>query len=88
MTDFDDHGSRTTTSSHSPSPEPGRLNVFGRTARYFRQVAAEMRKVVWPTRSQLITYTTVVVVFVVVFALAVLGFDLSMAKLAGIIFGG
>jgi len=80
MTDFDDHGSPTTTSSRSPSPEPGRLNVFGRTARFFRQVAAEMRKV--------ITYTTVVVVFVVVFALAVLGFDLSMAKLAGIIFGG
>jgi preprotein translocase subunit SecE len=31
---------------------------------FVRQVVAELRKVVWPTRQQLITYTIVVLVFV------------------------
>ncbi len=69
----------------SDASSPG---FFGRMARFFRQVAAEMRKVVWPTRSQLITYTAVVIVFVSLFALLVLGFDLGMAKLVSAVFGG
>jgi preprotein translocase subunit SecE len=39
---------------------------FARLALFLRQVVAELRKVVWPTRSQLITYTSVVLVFVLV----------------------
>lgn len=31
---------------------------------YYRQIVAEMRKVVWPTRNELWTYTSVVIVFV------------------------
>ena len=31
---------------------------------FYRQVVAELRKVIWPTRKELITYTTVVIVFV------------------------
>lgn len=31
---------------------------------FYRQVVAELRKVVWPTRQQLLTYTAVVLVFV------------------------
>ena len=41
--------------------------LFARIALFFRQVVAEMRKVVWPTRNELITYTIVVLVFVVEF---------------------
>ncbi|MFZ0325398.1 MAG: preprotein translocase subunit SecE [Actinomycetes bacterium] len=78
----------TATPDRGRSPEPARPGLFGRIALFFRQVAAEMRKVVWPTRSELITYTTVVVVFVLVFSLIVLGFDLGMAKLAKFLFGG
>ena len=36
------------------------------SALFYRQVVAELRKVIWPTRKELITYTTVVIVFVVV----------------------
>ncbi|EXU67084.1 MULTISPECIES: preprotein translocase subunit SecE [Streptomyces] len=39
---------------------------FGRLALFYRQIIAELRKVVWPTRSQLSTYTSVVIVFVVI----------------------
>jgi preprotein translocase subunit SecE len=81
-------GSSGTTTSKGGRPEPEKLGRFARMSRYFRQVVAEMRKVVWPTRSQLITYTGVVIVFVVVFAAAVLLVDLGMARLAGIVFGG
>ncbi|MDQ3275110.1 MAG: preprotein translocase subunit SecE [Actinomycetota bacterium] len=33
---------------------------------FYRQVVAELRKVVWPTRQQLLTYFVVVLVFVLV----------------------
>nr|WP_245244894.1 preprotein translocase subunit SecE [Streptomyces palmae] len=42
----------------------GKKGPLGRLALFYRQVVAELRKVVWPTRNQLTTYTTVVIVFV------------------------
>lgn len=41
-------------------------NVFGRTALFFKQVAAELNKVTKPTRAELLNYTGVVLAFVVV----------------------
>ena len=41
-----------------------RVGFFGRIARFFREVVAELRKVIWPTRKELLTYTAVVIVFV------------------------
>jgi preprotein translocase subunit SecE len=38
---------------------------------FIRQSVAELRKVVWPTRQQLVTYWTVVLVFVL-FMIAVI----------------
>ena len=35
-------------------------------ALFVRQVIAELRKVIWPTRSELITYTMVSLVFVLI----------------------
>jgi preprotein translocase subunit SecE len=35
-----------------------------RVALYNRQIVSEMRKVIWPTRNELVTYTIVSVVFV------------------------
>jgi preprotein translocase subunit SecE len=48
---------------------------------FIRQVAAELRKVVWPGRQDLITYTTVVIVFVVIMTslVALLDFGFSQA---------
>jgi preprotein translocase subunit SecE len=39
---------------------------LGRLGLFYRQVVAELRKVVWPARRQLSTYTTAVIVFVVI----------------------
>jgi preprotein translocase subunit SecE len=67
--------------------ETGRVGFFGRIARFFREVVAELRKVIWPTRKELLTYTAVVVVFVA-FMLAIVGLlDLGFAKGVLAVFG-
>ena len=50
-------------------------------ALFLRQVVAELRKVVWPTRQQLITYFWVVLVFVSVIMTLVSLLDLGFGKL-------
>ena len=62
----------------------------GRTSlpTFYRQVVAELRKVVYPTQEQLITYFIVVMVFVVFLMAAVSLLDLGFGKLAFKIFAG
>ena len=60
--------------------ETGRGGIFGRIARFFREVVAELRKVIWPTRNELLTYTAVVVVFVAVILTIVSGLDFAFGK--------
>ena len=56
-------------------------------ATFYRQVVAELRKVVWPTQQQLITYFVVVLAFVVVITAFVSLLDLGFGKLIFKIFG-
>jgi preprotein translocase subunit SecE len=65
----------------------GRGNPFARLLRFFREVVAELRKVIWPTRKELITYTAVVVVFVAVMVSIVALLDLAFAKAVLAVFG-
>ena len=67
--------------------EQERGNIFERTARFYRQVVAELRKVVWPSRKQLSTYTAVVLVFVTFIIAVVSLFDLVLTKITFWIFG-
>jgi len=53
---------------------------------FYRQVVAELRKVVWPTQQQLITYFIVVMVFVIVMMGIISLLDLGFGKLAFAIF--
>lgn len=62
--------------------------VFGAIGLFISQVLGEMRKVVRPTRKELTTYTTVVIVFVVVIMLYVLGLDTLFTKLVFWVFAG
>jgi preprotein translocase subunit SecE len=55
-------------------------------ATFYRQVVAELRKVVWPTQEQLITYFIVVLVFVVVVMGIVSLLDLGFGKLVFAVF--
>ena len=62
----------------------------GRTSpvTFIRQVVAELRKVVWPTQQQLITYFFVVLVFVIVVMTLVSVLDLAFGKLVFEVFTG
>ncbi|MGX7681134.1 preprotein translocase subunit SecE [Jatrophihabitans sp. DSM 45814] len=52
-----------------------------------RETVAEMRKVLWPSRKEMITYTIVVVIFVTVMVSLVSGLDLALAKIVLAVFG-
>ncbi|HET7387862.1 MAG TPA: preprotein translocase subunit SecE [Nocardioidaceae bacterium] len=56
-------------------------------ATFYRQVVAELRKVVWPSQQQLITYFVVVLVFVCVVMGIVSGLDLGFGRLVFKVFG-
>ncbi|MBK5307671.1 MAG: preprotein translocase subunit SecE [Frankiaceae bacterium] len=62
----------------------GRIRNIGT---FYKQVVAELRKVIWPTRKELVTYTTVVVVFVLIITALVAIFDLAFGKAVLAIFG-
>jgi preprotein translocase subunit SecE len=55
---------------------------------FYRQVVAELRKVVWPTQQQLVTYFFVVIVFVAFMMALVSGLDLAIGKAIFAIFNG
>ena len=57
-------------------------------ALFVRQVAAELRKVVWPTQEQLVTYFLVVMVFVLFMIGLVSVLDLAFGKLIFAVFAG
>jgi preprotein translocase subunit SecE len=61
---------------------------FGRIARFVREVFAELQKVIWPTRKELITYATVVVVFVAIMMTIVALLDAGFYQVMGWVFGG
>ncbi|MCX5397555.1 MULTISPECIES: preprotein translocase subunit SecE [unclassified Streptomyces] len=65
----------------------GKKGPFGRLALFYRQIIAELRKVVWPTRKQLSTYTTVVIVFVVVMIGLVTVIDFGFQRVIKYVFG-
>ncbi|MCX4748438.1 preprotein translocase subunit SecE [Kitasatospora sp. NBC_01287] len=69
------------------SGKRAKQGLFARTALYYRQIIAELRKVVWPTKSELMNYTSVVVVFVVVMIGLVATLDWGFAKGSFWIFG-
>ena len=66
---------------------PARVSLFSRLSRFLREVVAELRKVIWPTRNQLVTYTIVVLVFVSFMVALVWALDLVFAQGVLYLFG-
>jgi preprotein translocase subunit SecE len=54
---------------------------------FVREVRAELRKVIWPTRKELITYTTVAVIFILIMVGIVTGVDTVFTRLVFAVFG-
>jgi preprotein translocase subunit SecE len=79
-----DKKGRATPAREQKDKRPG---LFTRLFRFLREVVAELRKVIWPTRKQMITYTAVVLVFLAVMVAVIAGLDVGIGKGVFAIFG-
>lgn len=61
--------------------------VGGKPARFVRESISELRKVLWPSRHELVTYSIVVIIFVVIMVAIVAGLDIGFAKAVVQLFG-
>lgn len=73
--------------ARSDAAREKRPNVFARIALFIRQVFAELRKVITPTRQELLKYTAVVLGFVIVMMALVYGLDVLFVWVTTMVFG-
>jgi preprotein translocase subunit SecE len=81
----------TETAASSSKGRPAKKSdsgFFARIALFVRQVIGELKKVVAPTRKELINYTLVVLVFVTIMMLIVTLLDLAFGTGIKWVFGG
>ena len=62
-------------------------NPFAAIWLFIRQVVAELRKVIWPTRREMVVYSIGVLVFVSLVTAIIAGLDIGFAKLMLAVFG-
>ena len=90
VVDDEDGGGHTGCTAKPPkksSGKSGSRNPITFVVTYLKQVIAELRKVIWPNRKQMVSYTMVVLVFLA-FMVALIGVvDLGLAKLVLLVFG-
>ncbi len=64
-----------------------RAGLWSRMTLFLRQVVAELRKVVYPTRPQLVNYVIVVLVFVAIMIALVTVLDLAFGEAVRAVLG-
>ncbi|MCV7378762.1 preprotein translocase subunit SecE [Mycobacterium alsense] len=80
-------GGKSKAAAKARKPGDRSANPFVFVYNYLKQVVAEMRKVIWPNRKQMLTYTSVVLAFLA-FMVALVGLaDFGLAKLVLLVFG-
>jgi preprotein translocase subunit SecE len=80
-------GQKSKTAKKSKKSGDRSANPFLFVYNYLKQVVAEMRKVIWPNRKQMLTYTSVVLGFLA-FMVALVGLaDFGLTKLVLMVFG-
>jgi preprotein translocase subunit SecE len=69
-------------SDNTAAKKPG---FFGRLSRSFRDMKGEVKKVVWPSRKQIINHTLVVIAFVAIAAIVIGGVDILLTTLVDLL---
>ncbi len=64
----------------APRQESEQVGFARRTTTYLREVRGELRKVAWPTRPEVIRYSSIVLVTLVVLTTLIFGLDYLFAK--------
>ena len=85
-------GTGKTEGKSAPTPKRNakarqRESLFARLVRFLREVWGELKKVVWPTRKQMGTYTVVVFVFLAFMIALVFGLDYVFNEGVKLVFG-
>lgn len=73
--------------SEESSSADKKLSLPKRIAEFVRETVSELRRVVWPTRTQVVTYSAVVLVFVVVLSIIVNVMDIVVGQGVLALFG-
>ncbi len=58
--------------------------IASKITRFFKDLKGETKKIVWPSKKQIINNTMVVIGVIVVFGIAVGGFDLLLNTMIGL----
>ena len=58
---------------------------FGRVTKFIKDVRSEMKKVTWPNRKELVSYTTVVFTTVILAAVFIWIVDIAFGRILGLI---
>ena len=66
---------RATASQRGPEVVKTRRNPFTAIVDFLRGVISEIRKVIWPTSREMLTYTTIVLAFLIFFTALIGGVD-------------
>ena len=65
----------------------GKPNIFQRFTKYCKDVIAELKRVTWPSKKDLIGYTVAVIVFCVIFGVITGALDFVFGSLMRLIVG-
>ena len=83
-----DGGKKKAKTAKKTGPDKGRPNPIAFVVNYLKQVVAELRKVIWPNRKQMVNYTAVVLVFLVFMVALIFVVDVGFAALVRGVFAG
>jgi len=73
--------------SRQRDPKKGSTGPLARLSLFISQILDELRKVVRPTRQELVNYTLVVIAFVAVMMFFIFGADWVFSRAVALVFG-
>lgn len=65
--------------------EKGTASKKNRVAKFFRETKAELKKVSWPTKKQLINNTLIILAFIIITGVILSVLDIGFNKLIGLL---
>ena len=67
--------------------KPEKKSFFARIGKFFRDQKAEVMKIVWPSKKQVINNTIIVIIAVAIFAVITSSFDWLVGLLVKAVYG-
>lgn len=57
------------------------MNFFGKAINFLKESKSELSKVVWPKKTEVLRYTTIVILTIAIASVVVFAFDFLLVKL-------